>query len=381
MSMSFNSMKYHPNGQSSSGGDEAIHRGNYLNWFLLYVDNELSALQQKAVEQFIAKHADLRAELDLLLATRMQSNLQTDEAFRQSLLRSEVDEETLLLYIDNELPPEQRRQLELQLATDEKLRSEVKWLQSTVATPDENVVFPDKSLLFKHTTVVSLRSRYSPYLRYAAAAAVLLLMMSVGLWLLLDKQATPDALLLTIDRPVQKPSPQQPTSSTDKVHAYKATSDRKTTDVVALAQNTHLEEPVVKPSGKHAKQTSAAAVQRSTADDKIQMPTITEPIVAANLQPADGTTENNYPAIGNISDASSVKQETKTSNTYAVYASYDFNEEADEEDAFSREEDRMRRSGLKGLVRRIKRTVERTTPFKTGSYNQVSFGVFAVNNH
>lgn len=48
-----------------------IDKGNYEEFFLLYVDNELPAADRAAVEAFVAAHPDLQEELELLLDTRL----------------------------------------------------------------------------------------------------------------------------------------------------------------------------------------------------------------------------------------------------------------------------------------------------------------------
>jgi anti-sigma factor RsiW len=46
-----------------------IDRNNYEEYFLLYVDNELTPVQRLAVEEFINNHPDLKEELELLSST------------------------------------------------------------------------------------------------------------------------------------------------------------------------------------------------------------------------------------------------------------------------------------------------------------------------
>jgi len=54
-----------------------IHKGNYEEFFLLYVDDELTAADRTAVESFTAGHPDLREELELLLETRLTPEKQS----------------------------------------------------------------------------------------------------------------------------------------------------------------------------------------------------------------------------------------------------------------------------------------------------------------
>ena len=55
---------------SSNHHSPMITRDNYEELFLLYVDDELTAEQKKAVDAFVLLHPDLKAELDLLCSTK-----------------------------------------------------------------------------------------------------------------------------------------------------------------------------------------------------------------------------------------------------------------------------------------------------------------------
>src|SRR5688572_32596288 len=88
-----------------------ITTSNYEAYFVLYVDNELSAEERAAVENFVLQYPELKTELDLLLSTKISAEEVTMEGkellFSQSMKQSVIDE-SLLLYIDDELSAEEK---------------------------------------------------------------------------------------------------------------------------------------------------------------------------------------------------------------------------------------------------------------------------------
>ena len=109
-----------------------INLSNYEDWFLLYADGELTVAEQEAVLQFVNVHPDLKEELDLFLSMRFQP---------ETTIKFE-NEASLKAEFFNEL--------------ETKYRFE----------PDLTILFPDKQLLYKRTAmpVISM-------FRYAAVAA------------------------------------------------------------------------------------------------------------------------------------------------------------------------------------------------------------------
>src|ERR1700694_4023430 len=97
-----------------------IDRQNYEEYFILYVDNELTAAQRVLVEEFAQKHPDLEEELVLLYQSTLTPDKNVVFAGKEELLKEEsisfVDlsnyEEALLLYVDNELPAEEKLRVE-----------------------------------------------------------------------------------------------------------------------------------------------------------------------------------------------------------------------------------------------------------------------------
>ena len=48
-----------------------INLSNYEEWFVLYMDNELTPSQIEMVETFVQQHPRLQEEMDLLLGTKL----------------------------------------------------------------------------------------------------------------------------------------------------------------------------------------------------------------------------------------------------------------------------------------------------------------------
>lgn len=154
-----------------------INRHNYETFFLLYVDNELSAADRKAVDIFVRENPDLKMELVLL-----QHTVFTDDVIlmdkKEGLYReAEITalQESLLLYADDELLPGDKKRVELMLVTDKGAMAEWAELKQTKSEPDNAIVFSDKQSLYRTAggRVVAFR-----WWRAAAAAVIL----GFGLW-------------------------------------------------------------------------------------------------------------------------------------------------------------------------------------------------------
>lgn len=154
-----------------------INRHNYEEFFLLYVDRELSPAAVTTVEQFIKDNPDLADELTAL----QQATLPLDDALvfdKTSLFRNAENEislensaEQFLLYVDDELTPAQRQSVETFVLQHPALQESFVQLKQT-KLPAEHIPFPDKQLLYKKESdrkpVIYMR-----WMRMVAAAAVI----------------------------------------------------------------------------------------------------------------------------------------------------------------------------------------------------------------
>ncbi|HTR31224.1 MAG TPA: hypothetical protein VMH27_18260 [Puia sp.] len=151
-----------------------ITRDNYEEFFLLYTDNELSEAERHAVERFVAEHPDLRDEWEALLQCRVSPDSHLIYPDRNALLKPEIEGSaytgTLLSYIDGELNAEECARIESVLREQRHVAIELAVLRQTVSHPDPAVVFPEKDLLYKPET--NRRVIPMPWLRTGIAAAV-----------------------------------------------------------------------------------------------------------------------------------------------------------------------------------------------------------------
>lgn len=155
-----------------------INRNNYEQYFLLWVDGELSPEEMVAVERFIAEHPDLAEELALLQDTKLVPEEQIVYSGKEQLLKHSTNEITFanyeswfLLFIDNELSLADRQKVELFVLQHPNLQAEFQLLVQTKLAPEE-WVFKNKELLYRKEEqkrpVVYMR-----WMRYASAAAVI----------------------------------------------------------------------------------------------------------------------------------------------------------------------------------------------------------------
>jgi hypothetical protein len=155
---------------SSNSNDinNIIHSGNYEEFFILYMDNELTEAQRKMVDSFLETRPELRAELDLLLTTKLPAETMSFDkgSLFSSSMKLSAAEEELLLYIDNELPLSEKNRLELELASNKDYQLQHSILLQTKLDAADVITYPNKEELYHRSTRVIA---FNFYLRIAAA--------------------------------------------------------------------------------------------------------------------------------------------------------------------------------------------------------------------
>ncbi len=158
-----------------------ITRKNYEEYFLLYVDNELSADQRRMVEAFIRDNSDLATELAMIQQVKMHPEKIYFEG-RESLLKQLVSQGSsinhtnyegfFVLYADGELNDSLKKEVELFVSEHPALESELELFIIARVHPDTSVVFEEKETLYKKQEPA--KRVFLPWYRMAAAAILLL---------------------------------------------------------------------------------------------------------------------------------------------------------------------------------------------------------------
>jgi hypothetical protein len=358
-----------------------INRHNYEAFSLLYVDNELSVPERKAVELFVQENADLKEELHLLQQTVFNAD---DILFenKDSLLKEEITalQQNLLLYIDKELSATDKLDTEKLLKTDSAASKELAILQKTKLQADTAIVFANKKILYKKETgkVVGL-----PWRRIAAAAILL----GIGTWATISfiKTDKPDVVNVATTQKVTPAATENTLPPIAQQPQQKITEEKN-----APANNTvaNKKEPVQNNNSIYKTGLPQNLPQQKDNDiivakDDNKKPTnnLPKPVydiinkeesnkdVAVNVIQTDKATDKinsgNKIAVAELNKTNT----NEVADTYALNTKFTQGnaEEKNDDKVLYMEEEKVKKTKLGGFFRKVKRVVERTANIKPGN--------------
>ena len=195
---------------------DMINLGNYEEYFILYMDNELDAKGKLMVEAFTAQHPQLAEELELLMSTKLPANdvlFEGKEELLSLAMKLNAVDENLLLFIDDELPAGEKAIVAQRIESDKDYALQHSLLLQTKLDASSVVSYPNKKELYRH------ERRVLPlgYWMRIAAAVVILLLGSLFYRLTNDKpvsaNSAQDTAKLTTEKTtpvtIQRPTPAQ----------------------------------------------------------------------------------------------------------------------------------------------------------------------------
>ena len=375
-----------------------IDRHNYEEFFLLYVDNELSAAENRAVEQFVEQNADLKKELQRLQQSKLgvedivfehKENLKKDAGFEQL-------QENLMLLVDDELPFTEKAEWVQILSADPATAAEWNILQQVKLKPDREIVFPNKQLLYRKEG-----GRVIGIAWWKIAAAVVLLLF--GLWGVItginnNRATTNSNGQLATDK--KKLLPGTGTHDTNIPAVPDTRNDQPANEQTAVLNETAKKSPLQVTLKKNLPLVNTArrsAVQekdnsaftngnnnfRKTSNDlprpleKINSNTGNDNVVTIvlSLRPESnisiakndvGLNKLVSPEVLSKPVTPGVTQDPV--NTYAKAAVYnvDASDNSDNKILYM-DAEKVKRTGIGGFLRRVKRVLERNTNIKIGN--------------
>lgn len=377
--------RYHFSPLTGDGGGPLITRENYEKFFLLYVDHELNAAEQKAVEQFVQDNPDLGQELTLLQQSVITPDEQVVYTGKTALLKGEPQELEIngsnyevyfLLYADNELTREQQQQVEQFVYRYPQYQAAFELMQQAVLTPDTSIVFPDKASLYRgaeERKVVPLK-----IWRRVAVAAVLLLVGGIT-WFMLsrevgesiqggnivhvtpekvrqqEKETVPDVPGTDNNKSAQQPSVTEPEIPTDAI----ANSNQQR--INRNRKEKAPKQPAIKIVEEEKQPALAQAALPEKNIQKESNPNNTSSVKPSAVAMSKPNTEEGNAVVATV-NPSRLNTDTKAINTAAVTMPVEKESFAlaNEEEGETINTSGTRKNKMRGFFRKISRVVERT---------------------
>lgn len=355
-----------------------INRHNYEECFILYWDNELSLSQKQAVENFVKENLDLQEEFNLLGQTRFipDNNIELEKKeflLNDSFINITNYEEQLLNYIDDEVTADQRKEIESFAGQYSAVKQELSLLQKTKLQPEAEVVFPDKSILYRREeNADSYRHRVisMTWFRVAVAAAVLLIAGFATIKLINKNEVIPTVARIdeSKNQPVVKTTDQSTNNSVDQTPQetknHLASTDKKSTkEQPKVKEVKKKDDETVVPNNFIAKRENRNNLpDEGIKNNQHNQPNNAEEVIVYNISKGNYKAEKSQSSeVNNPLDNSSVTKSSFASLDNIVI------------------DDIREKGGLKEFLRKTTRVFERRTKIQTTTDdNKLLLGAFAV---
>lgn len=383
-----------------------INYDNYESFFLMYADNELSPAERLEVETFAATTPELQAELEVMLMTVLP---QEPEVFINKSILFKTKEsgnlqENMLLHLDTELAPQAIKQLDESLAAHPEFAAEYEIFKKTKLDPNDRIEFPYKAGLYKHSEP---RVIYMRWAKMAVAAVLVAAGLYTGARFINEndsnnqESATTARILTPIPADSQIPAP----AKVDDIANTTTRDDAGSTPAVTQpANNATIAAPA--RNNNTATASVAGGIKQQSAAVGVKEPVLLNGDVKKNNPPGNDMAHLATPAPGNkdklpetlirINDkaiAALINQPgqktiepivdkdltpRKNTDNNARIAMLDDELNRNNNHILLLNEEKLTRSKTGGLLRKIKRVVERNTINKSGDEIHIAGFSFAV---
>jgi hypothetical protein len=366
-----------------------INRHNYEEYFILYMDNELSSDERRMVETFVQNHPDLKEELDILLQYKLVPDATIVFEGKDELMKVKGEspvtlsnyEEWLVLYMDNELSADQRKTVEQFITANPSMKKEVDLLLRTQLQP-ETIVFANKEVLYRK------EEKVRPIFWWRAAAAILILALGITSVIVFNKKGNTEKGEIA-----KVPDTEQKISKENAVATNENSSNEKVKE-----ENKQVTMPVIANSVENAVAVKLVPANNTSTfkkDKVIPLKTndnITTPIKKNEEIMANNKQTNNLPlpsqnrnVINNSIASTDISKEINTSKdplTNAVVTTKDPQSSdirtASLTDDADFNQPNGKKSKLRGFFRKVTRTFEKRTNIDPTEDDKLLVGGLAI---
>ncbi len=364
-----------------------INRNNYEEYFILYSDNELNSDDRRRVDEFVLFNPDLKDELDIYLNSILTTDASLKFENKEDLHRYD---ESILSYIDDELPADEKEKLEELIGGSPRLQQELNFYLKTKLQTDTEIVFENKSILYRSTE----KRRVAPMqmIRWAAAAAILIAV-SITAINYFNKQTGATDIAKT--NPPEKKDP-VPDNTIENVAVAK---DEKKVET-PIAPDKNIAQPAIAKSVKPDELALTTDKQKKISPKEIKQKTVIVPNekkkgdIAINAKPSsnnlpspqlnplfNGNNPKNSDVIADIDHSKNEKNvnadkiEKSGVTNYTTPPLYISSTTIDTE-LNTDEENKNKKS--RGLLRKITRLFEKNTGIKATDDDKLRIAAFTV---
>jgi hypothetical protein len=342
-----------------------ISRNNYEEYFLLYADNELSQQDRTSVEAFVLAHPDLQAEFDLFLSAKLpldDISLTNKESLLADNMKLNAIDESLLLYLDNELNKAEKKSVKGKLLSDKNFELQYQALLKTKLEP-EQIDYPYKKELYHQEE--KRRFVFSAYWMRIAAAVIILLGMGI-FWFTYQPNTSDGVASVPASTEEQKNNPSSESSNKDVATEPGKQSVEPTIKIGETDDAPNITRHIEKTTGKGKKIEPKEQKPSVILDQNTIAKTAEEKKPEKEIgAPKNIATPDNTPAI--------VQQQTVNNKSVTSPPIASLNNQTTEDvtavQAFVVESDDEKKSKLKGFLRKATRFIERRTNISTTNEN------------
>lgn len=156
---------------------------NYEAYLLDFSEGTLSEEMQMELELFLMQHPELDIDLNELSLITIADELPSfnEKEKLKKTVTDIVSTEQLINYVEGNLTNAEKVAVDVIAHKNQEVNKELKLYLSTVLSPDNSIVFPNKSRLKHQTKVIVFKPNWSVKM-FSAAASVVLLLTLYFLW-------------------------------------------------------------------------------------------------------------------------------------------------------------------------------------------------------